>query len=72
MGVYMYDSKVFDCLNKIKKSRRGEYEISSVNSYMIKNHKCSYGIIDDFCVDAGTMESYHYTNGLIYEMEKIK
>ena len=69
MGVYMYSSKVFDSLKKIKKSRRGEYEISTVNNYMLKNHKCSYGTIDDFCVDAGTMEAYHYTNGLMYENE---
>ena len=69
MGVYMYSSKVFDSLKKIKKSRRGEYEISTVNNYMLKNHKCIYGTIDDFCVDAGTMEAYHYTNGLMYENE---
>ena len=69
MGVYMYSSKVFDCLKKIKKSPRGEYEISSVNNYMLKRYASSYETIDGFCVDAGTMGSYHSTNRLMYEQE---
>ena len=69
MGIYMYSNKVFDALKKIKKSPRGEYEITSVNNYMLRNHECEHGILEDFWMDAGTMESYHYTNGLIYEKE---
>ena len=69
MGIYMYSNKVFDALKKIKKSPRGEYEITSVNNYMLRNHECEYGVLEDFWMDAGTMESYHYTNGLIYEKE---
>ena len=36
---------------------------------MLNNFKCDYTILDDFWKDAGTMEAYHYTNGLIYEKE---
>ena len=69
MGIYMYSNKVFNALKKVKKSPRGEYEITSVNNYMLRNHECEYGVLEDFWMDAGTMESYHYTNGLIYEKE---
>lgn len=69
VGIYMYNNKVFDAIKNVKKSPRGEYEISSVNTYMLKNHKCGYTILEDFWKDAGTMEAYHYTNGLIYEKE---
>ena len=69
IGIYMYSNKVFEAINNIKKSPRGEYEISSVNTYMLNNFKCDYTILDDFWKDAGTMEAYHYTNGLIYEKE---
>jgi glucose-1-phosphate thymidylyltransferase len=69
MGIYMYDYTVFDSLDKIKKSRRGEYEITSVNNYMIKNYDCDYVVMESTCVDAGTMESYHSTNKLVYENE---
>tara|TARA_R110002110_G_scaffold164220_1_gene364353 strand:- start:136 stop:843 length:708 start_codon:yes stop_codon:yes gene_type:complete len=69
MGIYMYSNKVFNALKNIKKSPRGEYEITSVNNYMLRNYECEYGILDDFWMDAGTMESYHYTNGLIYDKE---
>lgn len=69
LGIYMYSSKVFNALRNIKKSPRGEYEITSVNNYMLKNHNCNYEILDDFWMDAGEMESYHYTNRLMYEKE---
>ena len=69
VGIYMYGNKVFDAIKNIKKSPRGEYEISSVNTYMLNNHKCDYVVLNDFWKDAGTMEAYHYTNGLIYDKE---
>ena len=69
VGIYMYSNKVFDAIKAIKKSRRGEYEITSVNNYLIKNRKPSHAILQDSWVDAGTMKSYHNTSRLIYENE---
>tara|TARA_R100000152_G_C6779115_1_gene210409 strand:+ start:2450 stop:3157 length:708 start_codon:yes stop_codon:yes gene_type:complete len=69
MGVYMYSSKVFDCISRIRKSPRGEYEITAVNNYMLRKYTSTYTTIDSFCVDAGTMESYHNTSRLMYEQE---
>lgn len=69
MGIYMYNSRVFDCLNKIKKSPRGEYEITTLNNYILRKYITEYTTLDGFCVDAGTMESYHATSRLMYEQE---
>jgi len=69
MGIYMYSNKVFDSLNRIKKSPRGEYEITTVNNKIIKNHTSEYVVMQELCIDAGTMSSYHHTNGIMYEKE---
>jgi glucose-1-phosphate thymidylyltransferase len=67
VGIYMYSNKVFDVLSGAKKSDRGEYEITQINNVFVKNHKVSYVIMKDLWVDAGTMDSYHKTNWLIYK-----
>ena len=36
-GLYIYDTKTFKLLKKIKKSKRGELEISSINNQILKN-----------------------------------
>ena len=69
VGIYMYSNKVFNAIKTIKKSRRGEYEITSVNNYLIKNGSSDYSVLKDSWVDAGTMDSYHRTNRIVYENE---
>ena len=39
-GMYFYKPKVFKYLKKLKKSSRGEYEISSINNFFLKNNDC--------------------------------
>lgn len=34
-GMYIYPNNVFKCLNKFVKSKRGEYEITDVNNYLL-------------------------------------
>jgi len=67
VGIYFYTNKVFDIIETTEKSVRGEYEISSVNNMLIKSGKCSYAVLKDSWTDAGTMDSYHKANSLIYE-----
>lgn len=66
VGIYFYTHKVFDVVEKIRPSDRGELEISSVNNIFIERDKCDYSILQNRWVDAGTMDSYHKTNWLIY------
>jgi glucose-1-phosphate thymidylyltransferase len=67
VGIYLYSNKVFDIISNIKPSDRGEYEISSVNNAFIEGGDCDYYILKDLWVDAGTMDSYHRTNWIMYE-----
>jgi len=65
VGVYMYDSEVFDILKKIKPSARGEYEITSVNNEYIRKGKLEYDIVRGRWMDAGTFESYLEANKIL-------
>ena len=67
VGIYLYTNKVFDVLEDTTPSERGEYEITSVNNVFIDDNSCSYAVLRERWVDAGTMDSYHRTNWLVYE-----
>jgi len=67
IGIYMYDNKVFDIINKIKPSARGEYEITSVNNEYIKNDELTYDILEGEWTDAGTFESLQYANKIAFK-----
>lgn len=67
VGIYFYSNKVFDVIEGVEKSPRGEYEITGVNNVFVDNGRCGYAILKDTWTDAGTMESYHTTNCLMYK-----
>jgi len=56
-GAYMYRGEVFNILDKIKPSARGELEISDVNNYYAKLKVLDYEVIEGFWRDAGTFEA---------------
>ncbi len=66
VGIYAYSNKVFDIIESVEKSPRGEYEITSVNNCFVKDNSCEYIILKDRWTDAGTMDSYHATNTAVY------
>jgi glucose-1-phosphate thymidylyltransferase len=65
IGVYMYDSSVFDIIRTIKPSNRGELEISDVNNEYVKQNQLTYAILEGEWTDAGTLESLQYANQLL-------
>ena len=67
VGIYFYTNKVFDIIDEIPVSDRGEYEISTVNNFFIDRKQCSYMVLKDRWADAGTMDSYHSTNWSMYK-----
>jgi glucose-1-phosphate thymidylyltransferase len=69
IGVYMYDSSVFNLIRSIKPSERGEFEISAVNNEYVKQNQLTYGIVNGNWTDAGTFESYQYANKLLFEID---
>lgn len=63
-GIYMYDDQVFDMIRSLVPSARGEYEITDVNNAYITRGQLSYGVLDGWWSDAGTLESYAKANEL--------
>jgi len=71
IGVYFYDSAVFDIIRTLKPSARGELEITDVNNAYIHRGQLGYGILDGWWTDAGTFESLARANELV-QMEPPK
>jgi len=65
IGVYLYDSTVFQKIRRLKPSGRGELEISDVNNFYIEENKLSYEILDGWWTDAGTFDSLLRANNLV-------
>jgi len=63
-GIYMYDSRVFKIVKKLKPSKRGELEITDVNNAYIKHGQMEYDILSGFWTDSGTFESLLRANNL--------
>lgn len=57
IGIYMYDRQVFDIIQTLKPSGRGELEITDVNNAYLQQGNLTYDILDGWWTDAGTFES---------------
>ena len=66
IGVYMYDPQVFDVIQSITPSDRGELEITSVNNWYVEHAAMTYEIVDGDWTDAGTFESLMYANQMLF------
>jgi glucose-1-phosphate thymidylyltransferase len=67
IGVYLYDAGVFDVIDTLKPSRRGEYEITDVSNYYISKGIADYHVITGWWSDAGTFESLYRAGALVRE-----
>jgi glucose-1-phosphate thymidylyltransferase len=56
IGLYVYDSSVFDVIRTLEPSDRGEYEITDVNKRYLSEDALDYRIIEGSWFDAGTPE----------------
>jgi len=57
IGIYMYDSRVFDIVKTLKPSGRGELEITDVNNAYIESNEMTWDMLEGWWTDAGTFES---------------
>lgn len=64
-GLYLYDNRVFDVIKALKPSKRGEYEITDVNNFYVKEGTMDFIKAKKFWIDAGTFESLHQANILV-------
>ena len=67
IGIYFYDSAVFDIIKTLKPSGRGELEITDVNNRYIEKGLMTFDILDGWWTDAGTFESLHRANTLVVQ-----
>ena len=67
IGIYFYDSTVFEKIGRLKPSGRGELEITDVNNFYIEENKLTYDKLDGWWTDAGTFESLLRANNLVAE-----
>ena len=63
-GLYFYDAQVFDFIRTLSPSRRGEYEVSDLNSAYVNQSELTYGVLKGWWGDAGTLEGWHEANQL--------
>jgi glucose-1-phosphate thymidylyltransferase len=66
-GIYFYDSTVFERINELKPSRRGELEITDVNNSYLRDGSLTYSILEGWWTDAGTFESLRAATNLVAE-----
>lgn len=63
-GVYMYDEKVFEIIETLRPSRRGELEITDVNNAYIERGELEFDILKGWWTDGGTFDSLLRANQL--------
>jgi len=68
-GIYLYGPKLFfKAYENIKKSARGEYEISDIHSYLLKNnHRVGHKEITGWWKDTGKPDDLIIANQLLLE-----
>ncbi|MGQ8946957.1 sugar phosphate nucleotidyltransferase [Bacillus altitudinis] len=71
-GIYFYDKDVFQYIEEISPSDRGELEITDVNNLYISNSQLTYDMLKGWWIDAGTHESLHEASIKMFETMKEK
>ena len=67
IGVYMYDSGVYDIIRSLAPSARGELEITDVNNAYIARQEMTWEELDGWWTDAGTFESLLRASNMVAE-----
>jgi len=65
IGIYMYDSRVWDVIPTLEPSDRGELEITDVNNWYIHDKSMTFDVLDGWWTDAGTFESLQSASNLV-------
>ncbi len=68
-GVYLYGPEVFDIIDTLVPSARGELEISDVNNVYLRRGELAYALMSGWWTDAGTHESLARAGRLVAGLE---
>jgi glucose-1-phosphate thymidylyltransferase len=66
-GIYFYDSTVFEKAGTLKRSARGELEITDVNNLYLAEGTLTYSMLEGWWTDAGTFASLRRATNLVAE-----
>lgn len=73
IGIYMYDSRVFDIIRTLPSSARGELEITDVNNAYIESGEMTYEIMEGWWADAGeSIEALLKANNLVAPQRAVE
>jgi len=68
IGIYMYDAQVFDIIDKLEPSGRGELEITDVNNAYIDRGEMTYEVLDGWWGDSGeSIDALYRVSALVAE-----
>ena len=65
IGIYFYDSTVFDVIRTLVPSGRGELEITDVNNHYIDRGEMTWNELEGWWTDAGTFDSLLNASNLV-------
>ncbi len=70
-GIYCFKKGIFESIDKIKPSKRGEYEITDAIEDLLKNNiNVNAEIIDGWWIDTGNLHDFLIANRNIYKSNK--
>lgn len=68
IGIYMFDSNVFDAVRNLKPSARGELEITDTIQYLIdRGFQVEAEVLDRYWIDTGKMDDILHANRMIMQ-----
>ena len=67
IGIYFYDSTVFEIIKTLVPSGRGELEITDVNNHYINRNEMTWNELEGWWTDAGTFESLLRASNMVAE-----
>ena len=67
IGLYMYDNTIFDKINSLSPSERGELEITDINRIYLREETLTSHKINGAWLDCGTPQSLAEANAIVLE-----
>ncbi len=64
-GLYLYDGQVWDAIRGLKRSARGELEITDVNNFYVNQGTMTHAVLKGSWTDAGTFETLLRAGNLV-------
>lgn len=67
VGIYMYDHEVFQYIERLKPSNRGELEVTDINDCYVRKQLLTFEELSGWWIDAGTHDSLFEANILMHK-----